>query len=125
MWTPPHFWALALFKSEDYARAGVPMLPVVSGQAETRRQILLYSLILAPIGVAPALLGFASVAYGILAGLLGVVFVVLAVRVYRMADADRSMVPAKRLFAYSIFYLFMLFAMLLVERLAMLAGLAW
>ncbi|MBN9431299.1 MAG: heme o synthase [Bosea sp.] len=125
MWTPPHFWALALFKSDDYARAGVPMLPVVAGLAETRRQILIYSVLLAPIGVLPAVLGFASLAYGVAAGMLGLVFVGMAVRVYRMSDADTAMVPAKRLFAFSIFYLFMLFAMLLVERLAMLAGLAW
>ncbi len=125
IWTPPHFWALALFKSDDYARAGIPMLPVVAGQAETRRQILLYSLVLAPVGVLPAIMGFASPAYGACAAVLGAVFVGLAVRVYRMADSDTTMVPAKRLFAFSIFYLFMLFAMLLVERLALLAGLTW
>ncbi len=125
IWTPPHFWALALFKSDDYARAGVPMLPVVAGQAETRRQILLYSLVLAPVGVLPAVLGFASLAYGGAAAMLGIMFVGLAVRVYRMDDADTAMVPAKRLFAFSIFYLFMLFAMLLVERVALLAGLTW
>ena len=125
MWTPPHFWALALFKSDDYKRAGIPMLPVVAGLAETRRQILIYSVLLAPIGVLPTLLGFASLAYGGAAAALGAVFVGLAVRVYRMGDSDTAMVPAKRLFAFSIFYLFMLFAMLLTERLAMLAGLSW
>ena len=125
MWTPPHFWALALFKSDDYARAGIPMLPVVAGKAATRRQILLYSLVLAPIGVTPWLLGFASPVYGALSGLLGLTFVVLAARVYRMSDDDRVMAPAKRLFAYSILYLFMIFAMLLVERLAGLAGFIW
>ena len=125
IWTPPHFWALALFKSDDYARAGIPMLPVVAGLAETRRQILLYSLVLAPVGVLPAVMGFASLAYGGAAAALGAVFVGLAVRVYRMADSDTAMLPARRLFAFSIFYLFMLFAMLLVERLALLAGLTW
>ncbi len=125
IWTPPHFWALALFRSEDYARAGVPMLPVVAGQAETSRQILIYSLILAPVGVLPTLLGFASVAYGAAAAALGLVFVVLALRVRRMPEGDVAMLPAKRLFGFSIFYLFMLFAMLLVERLALLAGLSW
>ena len=123
MWTPPHFWALALFKSDDYARAGIPMLPVVSGVAETKRQILLYSLQLAPLGVLPAILGFATPAYGVLAGLLGVAFVVLAIRVFRMDAADTSMKAAKRLFAFSILYLFLLFAMLLAERVAQLAGL--
>ncbi len=125
IWTPPHFWALALFRSEDYARAGVPMLPVVAGQAETSRQILIYSLILAPVGVLPTLLGFASIAYGAAAAALGVVFIVLALRVRRMPEGDVAMLPAKRLFGFSIFYLFMLFAMLLVERLALVAGLSW
>ena len=116
MWTPPHFWALALFKSDDYERAGIPMMPVVSGLAETRKQILIYSILLAPIGVLPTILGFASLAYGIAAAALGVGFVVLAVRVYRMPDSDKAMLPAKRLFGFSILYLFLLFAMLLVER---------
>jgi protoheme IX farnesyltransferase len=73
-WTPPHFWALALLKKEDYARAGVPMLPNVAGDAETRKQILIYSFILAPLGVAPALLGFAGLAYGLASAALGIVF---------------------------------------------------
>jgi protoheme IX farnesyltransferase len=116
MWTPPHFWALAMFKSDDYKRAGIPMMPVVSGMAETRKQILIYSILLAPIGVLPAILGFASFAYGVAATALGVGFVILAVRVYRMGDDDKVMLPAKRLFGFSILYLFLLFAMLLVER---------
>ena len=116
MWTPPHFWALALFKSDDYKRAGIPMMPVVSGMAETRKQILIYSILLAPIGVLPAILGFASFAYGVAASALGLGFVILAVRVYRMTDDDKAMLPAKRLFGFSILYLFLLFAMLLVER---------
>ncbi|MCX5519977.1 heme o synthase [Kaistia defluvii] len=116
MWTPPHFWALALFKSDDYKRAGIPMMPVVSGMAETRKQILIYSILLAPIGVLPAILGFASFAYGVAATALGLGFVILAVRVYRMTDDDKAMLPAKRLFGFSILYLFLLFAMLLIER---------
>jgi len=116
MWTPPHFWALALFKSDDYKRADIPMMPVVSGMAETRKQILIYSILLAPIGVLPAILGFASFAYGVAATALGVGFVILAVRVYRMTDDDKAMLPAKRLFGFSILYLFLLFAMLLIER---------
>ena len=111
-WTPPHFWALSLVKAQEYARAGVPMLPVVAGEPATRRQIVLYSVILAPLGVLPAILGFASPAYGIAAGILGAVFLGLAVRL--------AVVPSKRLamrlFGYSILYLFLLFAWMLGER---------
>lgn len=124
MWTPPHFWALALFKSDDYQRAGVPMMPVVSGQAETRKQILIYSVLLAPIAVLPTILGFASFAYGVAAAALGLGFVILAWRVYRMPDSDKAMVPARRLFGYSIIYLFLLFALLLVDRSLGLMGFA-
>ncbi len=122
MWTPPHFWALALFKSDDYGRAGVPMLPNVAGAAATRRQILLYSLVLAPLGVAPALFGFASPAYGVATAALGAVFVHHAYRVWRAGDADPRFAAAKRLFAFSIVYLFLVFALLLVDRLAALFG---
>jgi protoheme IX farnesyltransferase len=116
-WTPPHFWALALLKQEDYARAGIPMLPNVSGERETRRQILLYSAILAPLGVAPALLGFAGPAYGIAAALLGLVFVALAIELWRSREQTRAESAARRLFAYSILHLFLLFAILLAEPL--------
>ncbi len=122
MWTPPHFWALALFKSDDYGRAGVPMLPNVAGAAATRRQILLYALVLAPLGVTPALFGFASPAYGVATAVLGVVFVHHAYRVWRAGDADPRLVAAKRLFAFSIVYLFLVFALLLVDRVAALFG---
>jgi len=114
-WTPPHFWALALFRSEDYARAGVPMLPVVAGEAATRRQILFYALILAPLGAAPWFLGYASVVYGIVAVAAGAAIVALAFRLH----AERNGYAAsKRMFAFSILYLFLLFAMLLVDRVA-------
>ena len=115
-WTPPHFWALALLRKDEYARAGVPMLPVVAGDDATRRQILIYSLILAPLGVTPAFFGFAGLAYGIAASLLGLAFLALAFAVWRKraAAADAA---ARRLFAFSILYLFLLFAALLVERL--------
>jgi protoheme IX farnesyltransferase len=116
-WTPPHFWALALVKREEYARAGVPMLPVVAGDAETRKQILVYSIVLAPLGVAPALLGFSGATYGVAAGLLGVALIALAADVCRSragAAADRA---AYRLFGFSILYLFLLFAILLIEPL--------
>jgi protoheme IX farnesyltransferase len=119
-WTPPHFWALALLRKEEYARAGVPMLPVVAGDGETRKQILIYSLILAPLGTAPALFGFAGLAYGIAAGALGLVFLALALAVWRKraaAAAAAADAASRRLFAFSVLYLFLLFAALLVERL--------
>jgi len=113
MWTPPHFWALALWRCGDYARAGVPMLPVVAGSRETRRQILIYAVLLAPLGVVPTLLGFAGLGYGAVATALGLLFLIAAVRVWRGSDADHR--PAKQLFGYSIFYLFALYGALLVD----------
>jgi len=113
MWTPPHFWALALWRCGDYARAGVPMLPVVAGGRETRRQILIYTLLLAPLGVVPALIGFSGPAYGVAAAFLGGLFVLSAVRVWRGNDDDHR--PAKQLFGYSILYLFALYGALLVD----------
>ncbi len=113
-WTPPHFWALSLYRSDDYARAGIPMLPVVAGAAETRRQILLYTLILAPLGAAPWLLGFAGAAYGVAAAAIGVVLIALALRVHNERQGYRA---SKQLFGFSILYLFLLFAMLLIDRL--------
>lgn len=118
-WTPPHFWALALYRSGDYAKAGVPMLPVVQGDRETRRQILLYSLLLAPLAVTPWLLGGASAFYGATVAALGAAFVALAVGVWRRdeaaaaADGHRA---AKRLFGFSILYLFLVFALLLADH---------
>ncbi len=113
LWTPPHFWALALFRSEDYARAGVPMLPVVAGEAATRRQILFYSLILAPLGAAPWFLGYAGAVYGIVAVAAGAAIVAL---VFRLRAERNGYAASKRMFAFSILYLFVLFAMLLVDR---------
>ena len=119
-WTPPHFWALSLYRSDDYARAGIPMLPVVAGAAETRRQILLYTLILAPLGAAPWLFGFAGAAYGVAAAAIGVVLIALALRVHNERQGYRA---SKQLFGFSILYLFLLFAMLLIDRLpGMLSG---
>ena len=115
-WTPPHFWALALYRSEDYARAGVPMLPVVAGERETRRQILIYSLLLVPLTLAPWALNLAGPLYGIATAGLGAIFLVLAWRIWRSDDVR----PAKHMFAYSILYLFLLFSLLLAER-----GLGW
>jgi protoheme IX farnesyltransferase len=115
LWTPPHFWALALYRRGDYDEAGVPMLPVVAGEAATRRQILLYSLALVPVTLAPSAIGLAGLVYGAGAALLGAGFIALAGAVLR----DRGMTSAKRLFPFSILYLFLLFALLLVDRFAL------
>ena len=113
-WTPPHFWALALYRTDDYARAGIPMLPVVSGDASTRRQILLYTLILVPLGVAPWAFGYTGALYGITAVMMGAVMVALGWQVLlESRPAERA---SRNLFAFSILYLFLLFAVLLVER---------
>jgi len=113
-WTPPHFWALALYRTEDYARARIPMLPVVSGDASTRRQIMVYTLILVPLGVAPWALGYTGALYGVTAIVTGAIMVVLGWQVFRESrPAERA---SRNLFAFSILYLFLLFAVLLVER---------
>jgi protoheme IX farnesyltransferase len=111
LWTPPHFWALSLNRSDEYARAGVPMLPVVAGRAATTRQILVYSALLVPISLLPWLLGFAGPIYGATAVACGALFVALAAQLARSNTSDRK--PAHRLFAFSIAYLFLLFAALL------------
>jgi protoheme IX farnesyltransferase len=116
MWTPPHFWALALLKSGDYARAGIPMMPNVKGADHTRLQILIYSILLAPLGILPFALGFASGLYGALAGVLGALFVALAVRVYRQRQGETAETAAKQLFAFSILYLFLLLASIVAEH---------
>jgi heme o synthase len=118
MWTPPHFWALALFRAGDYERAGVPMLPVVAGEKETRRQIVIYSALLVPLAVAPAVIGLGGAAYGIVSAVLGAVFLSLALRLWRADEEAECIQIAKRLFGFSILYLFGLFAVLLAERLA-------
>ncbi|RWM13686.1 MAG: protoheme IX farnesyltransferase [Mesorhizobium sp.] len=115
LWTPPHFWALALFKSDDYARAGVPMMPNVAGHASTRRQIFAYALVLAPVGVLPWALGYTTAGYGVVSAVLGAGFVWYAWKVLGMADDDRAMKPAKALFGYSLLYLFAIFAAYLVD----------
>ena len=119
-WTPPHFWALSLYRSEDYARAGVPMLPVVAGLAETRRQILLYTLLLAPLGAAPWFLGYTGLAYGVVALTAGTGMIALALRVRAEQDDQQANKnsASKQLFGLSILYLFVLFAVLLVDRVA-------
>ena len=114
VWTPPHFWALALVKNDDYRDAGVPMLPVVAGKAETRKQILIYALVLAPTGLVPYALAMTSIGYGIVAAVMGGYFVYLSFKLYRQpSDA-----AAWKLFKFSIFYLFLLFAALIIDRVA-------
>ena len=117
VWTPPHFWALALYRCRDYERVGVPMLPVVAGADETRRQILLYSLLLVPLAVTPVAIGLGGMAYGAVSVVLGAVFLFLAWQVWRVREGREADWAARRLFAFSIFYLFSLFAVLLAERL--------
>jgi heme o synthase len=117
-WTPPHFWALALFRSDDYARAGVPMLPVVAGPDATRLQILLYTIVLVATAFAPWPLGYFDAAYGVTSLLLGVGMMVLAINVYRRREGVAASRATRKLFAFSIFYLFALFATLLIEVVA-------
>ena len=117
LWTPAHFWALALFKMRDYGAVGVPMLPNVAGEATTKTQILVYAVLTAVIGVVPFFLGFASLWYCLFAAALGVGFVWYSIGVARMPESDRVMVPAKKLFAFSIFYLFAIFSALMVDHL--------
>jgi protoheme IX farnesyltransferase len=114
-WTPPHFWALSLLRADDYARAGVPMLPVVAGLDETRRQILFYSIALLPIGATPWLLGYAGIASGVAALLAGGLMLGLAWRVRCQRAGEGARRAALRLFAFSILYLFVVFAALLAE----------
>ncbi len=140
VWTPPHFWALSLYTREDYAKAGVPMMPVVAGAASTRRQILAYSLVLVPLGIAPAFTGLGGAAYLAVAAAGGALFLVLALRLARSRAGDllderasdvdlyavkAASTPARNLFAFSILYLFLLFAALLGEHLLGVAPLRW
>ncbi len=112
-WTPPHFWALALYRSGDYAAAGVPMMPVVHGARETKRQMLIYTVLLLPLGIAPCFAGFASwTLYGTASVVLGLLFLAAAVSVW-IDESERS---AKRMFGYSIFYLFAMFAILIADN---------
>ena len=114
-WTPPHFWALALFRSDDYARAGVPMLPVVAGPDATRLQILLYTVVLVAVALAPWPLGYFSAVYGVTSLVLGAGMLWLAIGVYRLREGVAAARATRKLFAFSILYLFALFAVLLAE----------
>jgi len=117
-WTPPHFWALALFRSDDYARAGVPMLPVVAGPDATRLQILLYTIVLVAIAVAPWPLGYFDAIYGVTSLILGAGMLALAANIYVSRERSQSLRATRKMFAFSIFYLFALFATLLLEVVA-------
>ena len=122
VWTPPHFWALALVKHDDYGRAGVPMMPNVLGPDRTRLEILAYSLLLAPLGAAPWAMGFAGAVYGAVAVAAGLYLACLAVQVYRKREGDVARRAAMRLFFFSISYLFLLFLIIVGERLLTIAG---
>jgi heme o synthase len=116
MWTPPHFWALALVKSGDYERAGIPMMPNVAGPDSTRFQILAYTVLLVPLGLAPVAYGFGGLAYAIIGTIGGLGMLALAVQVYRLREGEPAMRVAQQLFGFSILYLFLLFATLLAEH---------
>jgi protoheme IX farnesyltransferase len=117
MWTPPHFWALALFVKSDYAKAGIPMMPVVAGNASTRRQILVYSMLLVPVSLAPWWIGGAGALYGVAALVLSGAFLALSLPVaFRHAEEGDKMAPEKRLFGYSVLYLFAVFTALVVDH---------
>ena len=125
MWTPPHFWALALFVKSDYAKVGIPMMPVVAGEKSTRRQILAYSLVLLPLSASPWFVGGAGPIYGVAALALSALFVAFAMPIaFRTGGEGDKMRPEKRLFGYSVLYLFALFAMLVADRLVYGQGLA-
>jgi protoheme IX farnesyltransferase len=116
IWTPPHFWALALLKSGDYARAGIPMMPNVAGPDSTRRQILAYTILLAPLGLAPVALGFGGLAYAVVSTIGGLGMLALAIQVFRHREGDLAAKVPQQLFGFSILYLFGLFAALLAEH---------
>ncbi|MBY0612911.1 MAG: heme o synthase [Beijerinckiaceae bacterium] len=120
MWTPPHFWALALVKSEDYAAAGVPMLPNVKGPDATRLQILVYTVLMAPLGIVPTLMGFAGPVTFVVGTIGGLAMLWWAINVYRFREGKETVKASWQLFGGSIFYLFAIFAALLGERLFML-----
>ncbi|MHA7818959.1 MAG: heme o synthase [Erythrobacter sp.] len=124
MWTPPHFWALALFVKTDYANVGIPMMPVVKGERSTRRQVLAYTVLLAPVAIAPWAIGGTSWVYGSVAVVLSVLFFALALPVgLRNRAEGEPMTPEIRLFKFSIYYLFVLFAALVADRLLATNGL--
>jgi protoheme IX farnesyltransferase len=116
MWTPPHFWALSMFVRTDYAAANIPMMPVVAGERKTRYQIFIYAALMGLVAVAPAVLGYAGLIYGVVASVLSAVFVALSAHVgFRKTGTDDAMKPEKRLFAFSILYLFVVFGAIVAD----------
>ena len=111
LWTPPHFWALALFANEDYKRASLPMMPVIAGESSTKKQMLLYTLLLFPVAVAPFALGYAGWLYGGISSLLGLFFIYTSIKVIK----DESLKSAKLMFGFSVFYLFAIFLALMID----------
>jgi protoheme IX farnesyltransferase len=122
LWTPPHFWSLALVKSADYAKAGIPMMPNVVGAASTKRQILAYALIMAPVGVLPALMGFGGLLYLVVSIVTGLAMIGLSVRILRAPEGEAATKACYQMFGFSILYLFLLFIVLLAENAV---GLMW
>lgn len=117
MWTPPHFWALSLFVRMDYAAADIPMMPVVAGEGPTRKQILLYAILMALVALAPWALGYAGLIYGVVASVMSLIFVALSAHVgLRRTVTDDKMLPEKRLFAFSILYLFLVFGAIVADH---------
>ncbi|KKB76574.1 protoheme IX farnesyltransferase [Devosia soli] len=125
LWTPPHFWALALYKQGDYAAAGIPMMPNVAGEASTKRQIFVYSIILAVSAFVPVYLGMAGWIYGLVAAATGAAFVYLAIRILRAPNGVDMKKAARKLFTYSLSYLFVLFLALLVDNFVARMGGLW
>jgi protoheme IX farnesyltransferase len=116
MWTPPHFWALSMFVRTDYAAANIPMMPVVAGERKTRYQIFIYAALMGLVAVAPVVLGYAGLIYGVVASVLSAVFVALSAHVgFRKTGTDDAMKPEKRLFAFSILYLFVVFGAIVAD----------
>jgi len=116
IWTPPHFWALALVKAHEYERAKVPMMPNAKGPERTRKEILVYSILLAPLGVLPTIMGFASLVYGAAAVIGGLAMIYYSIKVLRVRDGEGANKAAMQLFGVSILYLFALFGILVIER---------
>ena len=116
LWTPAHFWALALFKMRDYGSVGIPMMPNVAGERSTKNQIVVYAVLTAAIAVAPYFTGLVGLGYGMFAAFLGAIFIYCSIAVRRMPDGDEKMIAAKKMFGYSVFYLFAIFSALLADR---------
>lgn len=117
MWTPPHFWALSLFVTTDYGEARIPMMPNVKGERSTKNQIFVYAILMAMCGIAPYIIGFAGITYGILSTILGVIFIYRSYALWKTETREQTVPSAKKLFFFSLFYLSALFAILLVESL--------